>query len=171
MLGTLPAKQVKLAVKGNWDGYMEWIPDSAWRDGYAGAGFRFLQNEAFSLDNITFYGTADFKMGKPDYRHDPARYNCLISHNPDSIPLLQQNDPPAELALCGHTHGGQCRIPGYGAVLTSSIYGKRFERGSYANRENGSRVLVSAGIGTTWIPLRLFCPPEVYRIEFTGGRS
>jgi len=168
MLRSLPAKIAKLAVKGNWDSYAGWISDQTWRDGYAGAGFRFLENESFTLDAVSFYGTADFKTGSPRYRPDPERCNCLVSHNPDSIPFLRHRYGAARLALCGHTHGGQCRIPGYGAVITSSRYGKRFELGSYLCGQDGSRLLVSGGIGTTWLSLRLFCPPEAYRVEFTG---
>jgi len=84
----------------------------------------------------------------------------LLYHSPELMPVAQQY--PIDLFLCGHTHGGQVRIPGYGAVLTSSCTGKRYEMGRYD--ENGTTLYVSRGIGLEGMcapRIRLFCPPEV----------
>jgi len=70
------------------------------------------------------------------------------------------------LILTGHTHGGQVRIPLFGAVKTSSRFRKRFERGLYRHRKTGTWMFVSSGVGVTGIAMRLFCPPEALIIEF-----
>ena len=54
----------------------------------------------------------------------PGDFRVLITHNPDAVPRLKTLP---DLILCGHTHGGQCRLPAYGAIKTSCVYGKKFE--------------------------------------------
>ena len=74
-----------------------------------------------------------------------------------------------DLYLAGHTHGGQWRVPGFGALLTSSQYWKRYEAGAY--REGDTQLYVSRGIGLEGFGTpraRFFCPPEVVSIALTG---
>lgn len=92
----------------------------------------------------------------------------LLYHSPELMPHAQAH--PIDLFLCGHTHGGQIRVPGYGAIVTSSSTGKRYEMGRYD--ENGTTLYVSRGIGLEGMcapRMRLFCPPEVTLLEI-GGR-
>jgi predicted MPP superfamily phosphohydrolase len=66
------------------------------------------------------------------------------------------------LYLCGHTHGGQVRLPIYGALLTSSQLGKRYEMGHY--REDDTHLYVSRGLGLEGLSaprVRFLCPPEM----------
>ena len=64
--------------------------------------------------------------------------------------------------FCGHTHGGQVRIPFYGAFFTLSRYGKRFEMGLYKIRNTTMYVTRGIGLeGATPIKLRFNCPPEI----------
>jgi hypothetical protein len=93
----------------------------------------------------------------------------LLYHSPELMPLAQQF--PIELYLCGHTHGGQIRMPGYGAVLTSSSTGKRYEMGRYD--EQGTTLYVSRGIGLEGLSaprMRLLCPPEIILFTLVGER-
>ncbi len=97
--------------------------------------------------------------------------SLLLYHSPEMMPLVQQHD--VDLYLCGHTHGGQVRVPGYGALITSAVTGKRYEMGRYD--ENGTTLYVSRGIGLEGLSaprLRLFCPPEITLVEIKdeGGR-
>jgi hypothetical protein len=67
-----------------------------------------------------------------------------------------------DLVLSGHTHGGQWRLPGFGALLTNSRYGKRYEAGHYV--QAGTHLYVSRGLGMEGFGTpraRFFCPPEV----------
>jgi len=97
-----------------------------------------------------------------------AGATVLLYHSPEMMPFVQQFD--VDLYLCGHTHGGQVRVPGYGAIITSAITGKRYEMGRYD--ENGTTLYVSRGIGLEGLSaprLRLFCPPEMTLITLRGG--
>ncbi len=171
VLKRLPDAALKLAVPGNWDLHRySWITPREWYRRYEKSGFRLLSNESYSDGKIFFHGTDDWRSGaprcEPDKQNSAGLYSCLLTHNPDTAGA-QQNTLTEQynLILSGHTHGGQWRLPGYGAILTSSTYGKKFEYGAY--RKNETTLLVSAGIGTTWHPCRIFCPPEVMLIEFT----
>jgi hypothetical protein len=97
----------------------------------------------------------------------PGDYTILLYHAPDLMPEAARLG--IDLVLCGHTHGGQIRLPLFGAVFTSSIYGKRYEMGEY--REGGTTMVVSRGIGMEGkgMPrMRFLCEPEIQLIELRG---
>jgi hypothetical protein len=71
-----------------------------------------------------------------------------------------------DLYLAGHTHGGQVRLPVWGAIITMSAYGKQYESGLY--QLNPTTLYVSRGIGLEGLSLprvRFLCPPEMVLIE------
>jgi predicted MPP superfamily phosphohydrolase len=68
------------------------------------------------------------------------------------------------LILTGHTHGGQVKIPFYGPVDTLTSIGKRYTSGLY--RTGKSLIYVSRGLGTSDIPIRFRCPPEIGIFQF-----
>ena len=98
----------------------------------------------------------------------PENFTVLLYHTPDLAPIAANQG--VDLQLSGHTHGGQVRIPGYGALVTGSLYGKLFEVGRIAV---GNMVLyVTRGIGLEGAAaprLRLFCPPEIILWEIDGS--
>ncbi len=174
-LKAMPGRR-KLSVYGNWDKRRaSWFPFQVFERELESASFVPLVNEAVTIDGIRFFGLDDFKSGFPRYEAPEKKplFNCVLSHNPDAVPLAmtEQDLRGTDLILCGHTHGGQIRIPGYGAVLTSSIHGKRFEYGLYENKDTGTEMFVSAGLGITFIPVRIFCPPEIVKIELTAQQG
>lgn len=72
----------------------------------------------------------------------------------------------ADLVLAGHTHGGQLRLPGWGAIVTNCDLPRRHSRGMSSwtskNQQWPTSLHVSAGLGTSpYAPVRLFCRPEV----------
>jgi predicted MPP superfamily phosphohydrolase len=86
--------------------------------------------------------------------------SILLYHSPELMPLASQLR--IALYLCGHTHGGQIRLPLYGALVTSSSLGKRYEMGLY--RELHTHLYVSRGIGLEGLcapRVRFLCPPEI----------
>ena len=101
----------------------------------------------------------------------PARFTLLAYHSPDLGP--EAAECGVDLMLCGHTHGGQVRLPVLGALYTSSLYGKRFEAGRYA--VGNTTLYVSRGIGMEGkgAPrVRFLCPPEIVLWEIGGeGRK
>ncbi len=88
------------------------------------------------------------------------RFRLLLYHSPDLAP--EAAAAGIDLQLSGHTHGGQVRIPFYGALYASSLYGKRFEMG---RKQVGALTLyVTRGIGLEGggAPrVRFNCPPEI----------
>jgi predicted MPP superfamily phosphohydrolase len=68
-----------------------------------------------------------------------------------------------DLMLAGHSHGGQARIPLWGALIVPHGTGK-YEKGYYQTK--GGPLYVNVGIGTWLIPVRFFCRPEITVIRF-----
>jgi len=93
-------------------------------------------------------------------------FNIVLYHHPQGYPMSWNT--PADLMLAGHIHGGQIRMPWYGALVTLDACGKRYEYGFYD--EGGVKLIVSRGIGCeTYLPeVRFLCPPEVVLIEVVG---
>jgi predicted MPP superfamily phosphohydrolase len=100
----------------------------------------------------------------------PDALSLLLFHTPDLMP--QAADAGVDLYLGGHTHGGQLRLPGFGALITSSRYWKRYEAGHY--HEGNTHLYVSRGLGMEGFGApraRLFCPPEVVSVTLVGQRA
>ena len=77
-----------------------------------------------------------------------------------------------ELVLAGHTHGGQLRIPGYGALVTNCDIEARRSRGLHDHTSDGRRswLHVSAGLGTSpFAPYRFCCFPEATLLTLTAS--
>ena len=92
----------------------------------------------------------------------------LLHHTPDLMPDVAEMD--VDLYLCGHTHGGQICLPLYGAVATSSRWGKRYEQGRYD--ESGTTLYVSRGLGLEGLGApraRFLAPPEIVLWELTSA--
>ncbi len=71
------------------------------------------------------------------------------------------------LVLAGHTHGGQLRVPGYGALVTNCGLDTARARG--LSRYDGMWLHVSAGLGTSpYAPVRFACPPEATLLTLVG---
>ena len=171
LLRMFPSGPCKFAVCGNWELRRRWLPAERWRSLFAGAGFQLLVNESAEACGIHFFGLDDAKEGDGlslDVPIPRSENVCVLSHNPDTAAAMLPTDrlKGAPLILCGHTHGGQFRIPGFGAVLTSSRFGKRLEYGAYSHSSTGAAMCVSAGIGATWFNARICCPPEVLFVNF-----
>ena len=139
---------------------------------FAGTGVRWLRNEAVRVEVA---GQPIFLVGVTCDRDPQAdcatldaalqglpaeAFTILLYHIPDLMPEAAERG--IDLYLSGHTHGGQWRVPFYGAVLTSSVYGKRYEMGHYVERATG--LYVSRGLGMEGLAApraRFLCPPEV----------
>ena len=93
--------------------------------------------------------------------NSPAhQFTLLLYHSPDLMP--EAVELGVDLYLCGHTHGGQIRLPLFGALITSSDFRKRYEMGRY--QESGTTLYVSRGLGMEGMGApraRFLAPPEV----------
>ncbi|MGO4336753.1 metallophosphoesterase [Labrys sp. KB_33_2] len=95
----------------------------------------------------------------------------LLAHEPDifaELPMLDRGRRVA-LTICGHTHGGQVRIPFYGPRSVPSRYGRRFVYGHIV--EDDRHLVVSGGLGMTGLPVRFGVPPEIVMITLGAGGS
>jgi predicted MPP superfamily phosphohydrolase len=89
----------------------------------------------------------------------------LLVHNPDFVEMLP--DGRIDLALCGHTHGGQVRLPFLGAPVVPSCFGQKYAGGLV--RGPTTPVYVNRGIGLIPPPVRFNCRPEVTLLRLRRG--
>jgi predicted MPP superfamily phosphohydrolase len=155
------------AVLGNHD----WShnPDAI-RDALTGNGIPVFENEARKLrtaDGFSFWlaGLGDqvarrHDLGKTVRAITDDAPAILLAHEPDIFPQVSSR---VSLTLCGHTHGGQVRIPFIGPLLVPSRYGSRYAYGHIV--EENRHLLVSGGLGCTFLPLRFAMPPEIVLLE------
>jgi len=94
----------------------------------------------------------------------------LLYHSPELMP--QAVEQGVDVYLCGHTHGGQVRLPGYGAVITSSQLGREYVMGHY--RRGRTHLYVSRGIGFEGLSaprVRFLSPPEMTLVTLRPART
>ena len=99
----------------------------------------------------------DLVAGKPD---TDATLKLGLTHSPEPRVLDAFAADGYDLVLAGHTHGGQLRLPGYGAIVTNCGLDRSRARGA-SRWGSHMRLHVSAGLGTSpFAPARFCCPPE-----------
>lgn len=99
----------------------------------------------------------------------PGTPRVVLTHSPDPVVEAARRD--VRLVLAGHTHGGQVRLPFYGALVTRSSIGRRYDRGLFRWPGDGddptaTLLYVNAGVGTSILPVRFFDPPVYAVFEF-----
>lgn len=160
--GRLKARLGVYAVYGNHD---HWRGLGEIKAGLNAARIRLLDNGAASVGPLSLGGVDDAFTSHDNIRAtvDAMRHRAgarvLLSHSPDVVPAVP---PDISLILAGHTHCGQIRLPLIGAVATMSDYGERFACG--LSSHGHTRVITSAGLGTSLAPLRLGAVPDVWLI-------
>jgi len=153
-------------VRGNWDiGY-------GGGELFGGTGVRELNGEAVRVEAAgTSLWVAGAPFGSTDKIRDalkvvpPGAFTILLYHTPDEI-LDVAATGRVDLYCAGHTHGGQVALPFYGALVTLSKFGKRYESGLH--RERDTWLYVNRGIGMEGGPaprVRFLARPEVTVIE------
>ncbi len=99
-----------------------------------------------------------------------GEFQILLYHSPDLFPLAAELG--IDLHLAGHTHGGQLRLPLFGALVTSSAFWKRYEAGLY--RDGPSTLYVSRGVGVEGKGApraRFLAPPEIVLLRLMSRHS
>ncbi|HVF89360.1 MAG TPA: metallophosphoesterase [Blastocatellia bacterium] len=145
-------------IRGN---HENWHPIPDERDFYSSAGVNFLVNESKKpREDFWLVGLDDAFGGSPDLDGALAdvpedEYKIALFHSPG---FFNQAAGRCDLALAGHTHGGQVQLPIIGAVWLPPHSGN-FVEGWF--ERNGSRLYVSRGIGTSLLNVRFLCRPEV----------
>jgi uncharacterized protein len=106
-------------------------------------------------------------MGRDDLAGTMAQIKgqapvILLAHEPA---IFWRVPDRVSLTLCGHTHGGQVSLP----VFTEDFmrhYGCDFVYGHIVQRDR--HLIISAGLGTTHVPVRFMRPPEVVELTIGG---
>lgn len=170
-LGRIARIAPTFVVKGNWD--TPWVD----LDLFGGTGVRELDGKAVRTEvagNAIWIAGAAARdevqiqaalAGAPD-----DAFTVFLHHYPDEIHRVAERG--VDLYCAGHTHGGQVALPFYGAIITLSRFGKRFEAGLY--RVGKTWLYVNRGIGMEGarMPRVRFCArPEVTVIEVAPGAS
>jgi len=169
VLAQLDAKHGTYACMGNHD--VETDPTFI-RDTFHQHNIPVLINDGFNITvgNAQLYlaGIDDGWKGNPDIKKTMQNHlggdipTVLLAHEPDMIDWYA-DDTRISLQLSGHTHGGGQIISRKGKGLVKSHLGKKYVQGLH--RVNESWVYTSRGIGSTGLPVRHNCPPEVTHIR------
>lgn len=158
-------------------------PDLPWRQlatALTSGGWDDVNNRAVVIaaagHRILIGGTNDAHTDRADYSviagapaaHPDATVRIGITHTPDPTLLDAYAADGYDLVLAGHTHGGQVRIPGFGAIVTNCDLDRSRARG--LSRWGAHMWLhVSAGLGTSpYMPVRFACRPEATLITLTA---
>jgi predicted MPP superfamily phosphohydrolase len=160
---TAPGRHV-LAIRGNQDVWTK-VPVADFSRLYRRAGVQLLVNDHVVLDAaLTIVGTEDSITQHYDLRTalrglpaTPVRIH--LSHTPEVFDWIYKPAVSFALCLAGHMHGRPIRFPFLPPYVPEGA-GQRFVAGWYPYTKMGP-AYVSRGIGTTSIPLRLNCPPEL----------
>jgi uncharacterized protein len=166
LLERIPARLGKLGVLGNHDLRANHSHVAA---ALERAGVELITNRWVTLpapfDDLTICGLDDSRHGDPrgDAAMDgaPGR-RIVLMHAPEA--LREIGDREFDLALCGHTHGGQVVLPwGKPILIPRGELNHRYYSGEYTLGADGARrLLVSQGVGCSTLPVRLFAAPQVH---------
>ncbi len=140
-------------------------------------GVRVLINEHAALhrsgDTVYLAGVDDYRIYKAsevseaDAGIPGDSFKIMLSHSPQIYREVE--DAGYDLCLCGHTHGGQFCLPGgYPLVRGAKDIPRWIVEGRWSYRNLAG--YTSAGLGTSILPLRLFCRPHVVLIELNTPR-
>jgi predicted MPP superfamily phosphohydrolase len=157
------------AVMGNHDYYSGYNQASQVIKVYEQGGFKVLRNEwiriQYNGQTIQIAGVDDMLLGRPSLKHtflkaDPNTFTILLAHEPEFADQTEMYS--VDLQLSGHSHGGQVRFPLIGEVITPTG-GKKYVQGLHSlDNQAGKRfIYTNRGIGTSHIPIRFLCRPEL----------
>lgn len=168
LLTGLEARDGVWAVLGNHD---YWTDPDGVIAAMTSRGVRFIVNRSVQISRdgatLDLVGIDEVYRGEPDldaaFANADARRPCVaLSHHPDIV--LRLEDQRIDLLLCGHTHGGQIRVPFFGPLVVPSKHEGRYAAGFH--KEKNVRMYVSRGLGSV-PPIRILCKPEIAVFRLT----
>lgn len=131
------------------------------------SGFKMILNNNVLIEEIgvNLIGLDDSMLGNPlssiNMLKEEQAMNILMTHEPDIVD--NYNLQNVSLVASGHTHGGQVSLP----IVSNFVlpkYGKKYVDGIYELSDE-SKIIVTSGIGTTHLAMRLANPPEIVLIQ------
>ena len=181
LLPPLKAKLAVCGVIGNHDRAEATAEELI--DAMETCGITPLVNSTLTLEmdgkKLCICATDDLSHGDPAYNEVKeqvfgADYVIYAPHSPDALEAAREEgaDGFYDLAVCGHTHGGQVAVFGF-APYTSSLYGARYGNlylSGEIEEDDGTQIIISNGVGTTWMPVRFGAPPQYHLITLRRAR-
>lgn len=173
VLSKIEAKFGKYAVYGNHD--IGGGAEMYYEDIINEAGFEVLENSSTTLqvndETIKIMGGDEAMMGWHDAQITTEGIqeddiNLLLLHEPDLID--DYVNYPIDLALSGHSHGGQVALPVFGPIIKNHL-AEKYNKGLYSiDNERQTKLYVSSGLGNTKLPFRFGNVPviESFNIVF-----
>lgn len=161
LLAPLASEKPTIAVLGNHD--IEYGRGDVAKSLMA-VGIDVLRNKSRRVAGLMVAGVDDYATGDPDIERtlrdipedEPV---ALLAHDPASFGTFTRRKV---ITFSGHTHGGQICLPIIGPIVNASTAPLRWTRGHIV--EDGRHLVVSAGLGTSGLPFRFNCPPEVVEV-------
>ncbi len=160
-----------LAILGNHD---HWNNAGFVQGALQDRGIPVLRNRSIPLERgpnrLWIAGVDDVLVGAADLgktlhavpASEPA---VLLAHEPDFADYAARF--PVDLQLSGHSHGGQVRLPGIGALILPAL-ARKYPVG--LNRVGSLQVYTNCGLGVVNPPVRFYCPPEVTFVTLLSSR-
>jgi len=156
------------AVLGNYDW---WANGEKIQNAFENNGVSVLENSNRRIiikgRFLDIIGIADLTTREPDIYQAFRRTRTpriVITHNPDVyFDILDETS----LILAGHTHGGQFIIPYTPPLFVPSKFGAGFASG-LIKEKTGNQMIITRGVGTSKVPFRLNCKPEIVVVDFVN---
>lgn len=170
ILASLNSRLGAVGILGNHDS-SDMIPE------FERMGLKMLINEAWEvrsgkesiwligLDDPHYYGCDNLPGALAMVPRDA--FKVLLVHTPELF--KDAAEAGVNLYLCGHTHGGQICLPVVGPLFANTSCSRRYVRGPWQYKE--LKGYTSAGAGSTLVPVRFHCPPEVGLIELKRSET
>jgi predicted MPP superfamily phosphohydrolase len=152
------------------------LPWGDLRSAFTSAGWLDLTHRRTTIEvrgiTVELAGVSDAHLHADHYDRiaGPSNADVAIglSHSPEPRVVDAFADDGFLLVMSGHTHGGQLRVPGFGALVTNSGLERKRARG-LSRWPRGGYLHVSAGLGTSpYAPIRFACPPEATLLTLTA---
>jgi predicted MPP superfamily phosphohydrolase len=161
-LAALRAPYGTFVVMGNHERH---LPPEAGEMPFHRSGLTVLCNQA---QEIWVDGASLWILGLDDLLRGHGDLSLALRGVPDeACKVLLVHEPdfadraacyPIDLQLSGHTHGGQVRLPGVGALILPKM-GHKYPMGLYRVRHMW--LYTNRGLGTDSLPMRFYCRPEI----------
>jgi predicted MPP superfamily phosphohydrolase len=171
ILSQLNARHGVFAIIGNHD---IWLDVDVVKSAFAEIRIPVLENQGFPITEgggtLYIAGLDDGWSGTPDLNAalegaPAATPTVLLLHEPDLADKYSQVGNIV-LQLSGHSHGGQVRVPGFGAFILPYL-GQKYDFGLYKVRDMW--LYTNRGIGNISVPFRYNCAPEISEFTLISG--
>ncbi|TBW34515.1 metallophosphoesterase [Siculibacillus lacustris] len=172
------------AILGNHDYWWRGGPDPVVR-ALREVGIDVLLNQATRIDahghRFWITGTESTLAGRLGAHGFVGRddLSATLARISDDLPVLHMAHEPdlfaevperVALTVSGHTHGGQVGIPGVrGLIALRTGSSQRWIRGHY--EVGGRHLLVSSGLGVSFLPMRFLVPPEINLVHIRSAAT